>query len=95
MKFSVRLSGVITRTGSSCSTGQPAALNWFLHDFGYDAELLGRDEIDESQLVGLRGIVKISHIVLNGTYLVRLDGFAPSSRWEELSPGNPYGSQVA
>ena len=25
-------------------------LNWFLRDFGYDTELLGRDEVDESQL---------------------------------------------
>ena len=30
-------------------------LNWFLRDFGYDTELLGRDEVDERQLVGLTG----------------------------------------
>jgi hypothetical protein len=60
-------------------------LNWFLRDFGYDAELLGRDEIDEKNLVGLRGVVKISHTVVNGTTLLNLDGFAPASRWEELS----------
>jgi len=70
-------------------------LNWFLRDFGYDTELLGRDEVDESQLVGLSGVVKISHIVLNGTSLLRLDGFAPAGRWEELSPANLDGSQVA
>jgi len=70
-------------------------LNWFLQDFGYDTELLGRDEVDESQLVGLSGVVKISHIVLNGTSLLRLDGFAPAGRWEELSPANLDGSQVA
>jgi hypothetical protein len=70
-------------------------LNWFLQDFGYDAQLLGRDEVDESQLVGLTGVVKISHIVLNGTSLLRMDGFAPASRWEELSPTNLDGSQVA
>ncbi len=70
-------------------------LNWFLRDFGYDTELLGRDEVDESQLVGLSGVVKISHIVLNGTSLLRLDGFAPANRWEELSPANLDGSQVA
>ena len=39
-------------------------LNWFLRDFGYDSELLGRDEVDERQLVGLRGVVKISPIVI-------------------------------
>ncbi len=70
-------------------------LNWFLRDFGYDTELLGRDEVDESQLVGLIGVVKISHVVFNGTSLLRLDGFAPAGRWEELSPSNLDGSQVA
>jgi hypothetical protein len=61
-------------------------LNWFLRDFGYDAELVGRDEVDERQVVGLTGVVKISHIVFNGTSLLRFDGFAPTSQWEELSP---------
>jgi hypothetical protein len=70
-------------------------LNWFLHDFGYDTDLLGKDEIDESQLVGLQGIVKISHIVLNGTSLLRFDGFAATSRWQELSPANLDSSEVA
>jgi hypothetical protein len=59
-------------------------LNWFLRDFGYDTELLGRDEIDEKSLVGLRGVVKISHTVVNGTSLLNLDGFASTSQWEEL-----------
>jgi hypothetical protein len=70
-------------------------LNWFLRDFGYDAELLGRDEVDERQLVGLTGVVKISHIVFNGTSLLRFDGFASASRWEELSPANLDNPQVA
>ena len=70
-------------------------LNWFLRDFGYDTELLGRDEVDEHELIGLKGVVKISHIVFNGTSLLRFDGFAPASRWEELSPANIDGSQVA
>lgn len=70
-------------------------LNWFLRDFGYDLELLGRDEIDERQLVGLQGVVKISHIVFNGTSLLRFDGFAPAGRWEELSPTNLDSPQVA
>ena len=60
-------------------------LNWFLRDFGYDAELLGRDEIDDKNLVGLRGVVKISDVVVNGTSLLNLDGFAPASQWEALS----------
>ena len=70
-------------------------LNWFLRDFGYDTELLGRDEVDETQLVGLKGVVKISHIFFNGTSLLRLDGFASAARWEELSPANLDNPQVA
>jgi hypothetical protein len=64
-------------------------LNWFLRDFGYDAELLGRDEIDEKSLIGLRGVVKISHTVVSGTSLLNLDGFAPAAQWENLSSMSP------
>ena len=70
-------------------------LNWFLRDFGYDTELLGRDEVDETRLSNLTGVVKISHIVLNGAVLVRLDGFAAAGRWKELCPGNLDNPQVA
>ena len=60
-------------------------LNWFLRDFGYDTELLDRDEIDDKNLIGLRGVVKISRAVISGTPLLNFDGFAPASQWEELS----------
>ncbi len=73
-------------------------LSWFLHDFGYDTDLLGRDEVDEKALVGLCGVVKISHAILNGTSLLNLDGFAPAGQWEELSaalPADVGGSEVA
>jgi len=30
-------------------------LSWFLRDFGYDPELLGRDEVEEKGLIGLHG----------------------------------------
>jgi hypothetical protein len=60
-------------------------LTWFLRDFGYDAELLGRDEIDDKNLIGLRGIVKVSHTVVNGTSLLNFDGFAPACQWVEVS----------
>ena len=62
-------------------------LNWFLRDFGYDPELLGRDEIDDKNLVGLSGVVKISRAVVNGTSLLNLDAFAPKGRWAELAIG--------
>ena len=73
-------------------------LSWFLRDFGYDTELLGRDEVDEKALLGLCGVVKISHAILNGTSLLNLDGFAPASQWEELSaalPADVGGSEAA
>jgi hypothetical protein len=46
-------------------------------------------------VIGLTGVVKISHVIINGTFLLRLDGFAAASCWEELSPANLDGSQVA
>jgi hypothetical protein len=61
-------------------------LSWFLRDFGYNADLLSRDELDEKALLGLQGVVRVSHTVLNGHSFLNLDGFAPASGWEELSP---------
>jgi hypothetical protein len=60
-------------------------LGWFLRDFLYDPELLAHEQVDERALRGLRGVVKISHVVINGISLINLDGFAPASQWEELS----------
>jgi hypothetical protein len=60
-------------------------LGWFLRDFLYDPELLAHEQVDEKALPGLRGVVKISHSVVNGISLINLDGFAPASQWEELS----------
>ena len=60
-------------------------LNWFLRDFGYDTDLLGRDEVDERMLLGLRGIIRTSRRTLAGRSFLNLDGFAPAAEWEELS----------
>jgi hypothetical protein len=60
-------------------------LRWFLSDFGYDRDLMGRDEVDEKALLGLQGIVRISHTTLNGHTFLNLSGFAPANEWEELS----------
>ena len=62
-------------------------LNWFLRDFGYDAELLERDEIDEGHLIGLAGVVMTRRTVIDGTSVLSLDGFAPSDQWQELLRG--------
>jgi hypothetical protein len=63
-------------------------LRWFLKDFGYDTELMGKDELDEKALIGLRGIVKVSHIVMNGDDYLNFDGFAPTSEWQQLLARN-------
>ena len=82
-----RFSGHIISSRLYCNPKALWKFNWFLRDFGYDVELLGRDEVDETGLIGLTGVVKISHTVLNGASLVNFDGFAPASQWEELSAG--------
>lgn len=59
-------------------------LNWFLRDFGYDGELLSRDEIDEKLVAGLSGVVKISHLATGGAPMYELESFAAAERWDEL-----------
>ena len=53
--------------------------------FGYDAELLGKNEIDDKALVDLWGVVKVSEVTIHGIAVLNFDGFAPAARWEELS----------
>jgi hypothetical protein len=60
--------------------------SWFLRDFGYDADLFGREEIDDKALVGLSGVVKVSHTVVNGRSLLNLDAFAPAAAWAGIGP---------
>jgi hypothetical protein len=93
LRFSIlepkELTGHLVTGRLYCTPRALWKLNWFLRDFGYDTELLGRDEIDEKSLVGLRGVIKISHTVVNGTSLLNLDGFAPVVQWEQLSAAPP------
>jgi len=60
-------------------------LNWFLRDFGYDPDLLGRDEVDEKALLGLTGVLRTSRKSLAGRIFLNLDAFAPSAEWEFIS----------
>ena len=60
-------------------------LHWFLRDFGYDADLLNRDQVDEKALLNLRGVVRTSHKIVNGRSYQNLDSFAPAWEWEVLS----------
>jgi hypothetical protein len=82
-----RLAGASITGRLYCTPKALWKVNWFLRDFGYDLEMLGRDEIEDQALVGLRGVVKITHSVVNSTSLLNLDGFAPTGQWEELSSG--------
>ena len=68
-------------------------LSWFLRDFNYNTDLLGRDELDEKALIGLKGIVRVSHTVLNGHSFLNFDGFAPAADWEEFAPPPGHGIQ--
>jgi hypothetical protein len=70
-------------------------LNWFLRDFGYDAELLGRDELDERGLSGLTGVVRISNKIFNGHTVLNLDAFAPAERWAEMFGTSATGEEAA
>lgn len=60
-------------------------LTWFLRDFGYDSDLLSRDQVDEKSLINLRGVIRTSFIHMNGHSYQNLDSFAPASEWEALS----------
>ena len=60
-------------------------LNWFLRDFGYDPDLLGRDEVDEKALLGLTGVLRTTRKTFAGRSFVNLEGFAPSTEWEFIS----------
>lgn len=60
-------------------------LSWFLRDFGYDTELLNRDQVDEKALLNLRGVIRTSYTNLNGHSYQNLDSFAPATEGEALS----------
>ena len=75
-------------------------LRWFLRDFGYDADLLGKNEIDDKALIDLWGVVKVSEVTIHGISVLNFNGFAPAARWEELSvftdrDPDPRGSEVS
>ena len=59
-------------------------LNWFLHDFDYDLDLLSRDQIDEKALLNLRGVVRTTVTKLNGHSYQNLDAFAPAKEWTTI-----------
>ena len=71
-----------------CSEKALWKFRWFLRDFGYDPDLMGRDEVDEKALLGLQGILRTSRTILNGRTFLNLSGFAPACDWEALYVGD-------
>lgn len=59
-------------------------LNWFLRDFGYDAQLLKDDRVDDKALLNLRGVLRTSCTAFNGRCHQNLEAFAPEADWEAL-----------
>ncbi len=59
-------------------------LNSFLQDFGYDAQLLKDDQVDEKALTNLRVVVRTSYTTLNGRAYKNLDAYAAEADWEAL-----------
>jgi hypothetical protein len=64
---------------------------WFLRDFRYSQELLERDEIEARALIGLTGVIQLSHEIVSGRSEVSLKAFAPATDWEQLAlpPASP------
>jgi hypothetical protein len=64
-----------------CTPAAMWKLVWFLGDFKYDPELLESEELDETRLISLRGIVRIARRAFNGRRLTCLEAFAPAESW--------------
>src|SRR5437016_12713756 len=60
------LAGCLMTGRLYCTARAMWKFTWFLRDFGYDTELLGKDEIDDQALVGLQGVLKVSHTIVHG-----------------------------
>ena len=61
-------------------------LNWFLRDFGYDPDLLGRDEVDEKALLGLTGVLRTSRKSLAGRVFLNLRSISMQFRQTVMAP---------
>ena len=72
------------RTRLYCHERALWKLRWFLSDFGYDAELLAADELDDRRVVGLEGVIRLAYWGADGHRRLDVQGFAPAERWAEL-----------
>ena len=72
------------RTRLYCHDRALWKLRWFLSDFGYDAELLAAEELDDRRVTGLEGIIRLAYWGSDGHRRLDVEGFAPTERWAEL-----------
>lgn len=72
------------RTRLYCHDRALWKLRWFLSDFGYDAELLAAEELDDRRVVGLEGVIRLAYWGTDGSRRLDIEGFAPTERWVEL-----------
>ena len=89
------LAGCLITGRLYCTPRAMWKFSWFLRDFGYDTELLGKDEIDDQAPVGLQGVLKVSHAIVHGISLLNLDGFASLQELSPTAADDPPGSEVA
>ena len=78
-------SGRYVRTRLYCHERALWKLRWFLRDFGYDQELMTAEELDDRQVVGLEGVIRLAFWGTNGQRHLDVQGFAPKEEWAELS----------
>jgi hypothetical protein len=72
------------RTRLYCHERALWKLRWFLGDFGYDADLLAAEELDDRRVVGLEGVIRLAYWGADGHRRLDVQGFAPAERWAEL-----------
>jgi len=77
-------SGRYIRTRLYCHDRALWKLRWFLRDFGYDQDLLVAEELDDRQVIGLEGVIRLGFWGNNGQQHLDVQGFAPKEEWVEL-----------
>ena len=78
-------SGRYVRTRLYCHERALWKLRWFLRDFGYDHNLMAAEELDDRQVVGLEGVIRLAFWGTHGQRRLDVQGFAPKEEWAELS----------
>ena len=88
-------SGRYVRTRLYCHDRALWKLRWFLRDFGYDCGLMAAEELDDRQVVGLEGVIRLAFWGKDGQRRLDVQGFAPKEEWQELSERISAGSPAA